>query len=63
MRRDGLGRAGAGLKGVAERGNGGGGAPVAGGLDVPHGVDEGAGTLTAAGLREVRVQSVGDGVW
>ncbi|MFD0166033.1 class I SAM-dependent methyltransferase [Streptomyces decoyicus] len=37
--------------------------PYADGLDVPHVVDEVAGTLAAAGLREVRVQSVGDGVW
>ena len=37
--------------------------PYADGLDVPHVVDEVAGTLTAAGLREVRVRSIGDGVW
>ncbi|MGW7577110.1 class I SAM-dependent methyltransferase [Streptomyces sp. NPDC054765] len=37
--------------------------PYADGLDVPHVVDEVAATLTAAGLREVRVRSIGDGVW
>ncbi|WP_328732715.1 class I SAM-dependent methyltransferase [Streptomyces caniferus] len=37
--------------------------PYADGLDVPHVVDEAAGALTAAGLREVRVRSIGDGVW
>ncbi|MFE3886857.1 class I SAM-dependent methyltransferase [Streptomyces lydicus] len=37
--------------------------PYADGLDVPHVVDEVAATLTAAGLGEVQVRSVGDGVW
>ncbi|MGW8975728.1 class I SAM-dependent methyltransferase [Streptomyces platensis] len=37
--------------------------PYADGLDVPHVVDEVAATLTAAGLREVRVRPIGDGVW
>ncbi|MFG2529681.1 class I SAM-dependent methyltransferase [Streptomyces sp. NPDC048516] len=37
--------------------------PYADGLDVPHVVDEVATTLSAAGLREVRVRSIGDGVW
>lgn len=37
--------------------------PYADGLDVPHVIDEVAATLTAAGLREVRVRSIGDGVW
>ncbi|MFF9784502.1 class I SAM-dependent methyltransferase [Streptomyces nigrescens] len=37
--------------------------PYADGLDVPHVVDEVAGTLAAAGLREVRVRAIGDGVW
>lgn len=37
--------------------------PYADGLDVPHVADEVAAKLTAAGLREVRVRSIGDGVW
>ncbi|MGX7761776.1 class I SAM-dependent methyltransferase [Streptomyces angustmyceticus] len=37
--------------------------PFADGLDVPHVIDEAAAALRAAGLREVRVRSVGDGVW
>ncbi|MEU8685438.1 methyltransferase domain-containing protein [Streptomyces sp. NPDC048611] len=37
--------------------------PFADGLDVPHVVDEVAAALSAAGLREVRVRSIGDGVW
>ncbi|MFI6770088.1 class I SAM-dependent methyltransferase [Streptomyces sp. NPDC050355] len=37
--------------------------PYADGLDVPHVVDEVAATLVAAGLRDVRVRPIGDGVW
>ncbi|MFI0905123.1 class I SAM-dependent methyltransferase [Streptomyces sioyaensis] len=37
--------------------------PYADGLDVPHVVDEVAATLSAAGLRQVRVRPIGEGVW
>lgn len=37
--------------------------PYADGLDVPHVADEVAAKLSAAGLRGVRVRSIGDGVW
>lgn len=33
------------------------------GLDVPHVIDDAAATLTGAGLRDVRVTAIGDGVW
>ncbi|TJZ51132.1 methyltransferase domain-containing protein [Streptomyces piniterrae] len=33
------------------------------GLDVPHVIDDAAAALAAAGLRDVRVQSIGDAVW
>ncbi|WP_310726849.1 class I SAM-dependent methyltransferase [Streptomyces sp. N2A] len=37
--------------------------PYADGLDVPHVIDEFAGTLAAAGLRDVVVRPIGDAVW
>ncbi|MEX2973488.1 class I SAM-dependent methyltransferase [Streptomyces sp. C184] len=37
--------------------------PYADGLDVPHVVDEVAATLSGAGLRQVRVRPIGEGVW
>ncbi|MEU9115244.1 class I SAM-dependent methyltransferase [Streptomyces sp. NPDC048483] len=37
--------------------------PYADGLDVPYVIDDVAGTLAAAGLRDVRVQAIGEGVW
>ncbi|MFF7233485.1 methyltransferase domain-containing protein [Streptomyces sioyaensis] len=37
--------------------------PYADGLDVPHVVDEVAATLSAAGLRQVSVRPIGEGVW
>lgn len=37
--------------------------PYADGLDVPYVVDDVAAMLAAAGLRDVRVRPIGDGVW
>ncbi|MFJ9411899.1 class I SAM-dependent methyltransferase [Streptomyces sp. NPDC101393] len=37
--------------------------PFANGLDVPHVVDDVTAALSGAGLREVAVQAIGDGVW